>query len=178
MDLVERRQSVRAYADKPVDRGLLDRCVETARLAPSACNSQPWTFVIVDEPNLKQSVAQHATSQVLGINAFAKQAPVLVVIVTEPSNFSAKFGAMIKNRKYHLIDLGIAVEHFCLRATEEGLGTCILGWFDEKPVKRLLKIPFWKRLHLIITVGYPVSDAIREKARKPLDEIRSFNTYH
>jgi hypothetical protein len=84
---------------------------------------------------------------------------------------------MIKNRKYHLIDLGIAVEHFCLRATEEGLGTCILGWFDEKPVKRLLKIPFWKRLHLIITVGYPASDAIREKAHKPLDEIRSFNTY-
>ena len=75
------------------------------------------------------------------------------------------------------MDIGIAAEHFCLQAASEGLGTCIMGWFDENEVKRLLGIPKKKRAELIITLGYPAKDVIREKIRKRKEEICSYNRY-
>jgi len=86
-----------------------------------------------------------------------------------------KIGRAIKNKQFNLIDTGIAVENICLQATEEGLGTCILGWFDETGVKKLLNIPQSKNIELIVTMGYPQSNEIRPKKRKKLNEIRSYN---
>jgi nitroreductase len=83
----------------------------------------------------------------------------------------------MKDKEYPLMDIGIAVEHLCLQAVEEGLGTCIIGWFNEKKVKKLLGIPSAKRAELIITLGYPATEQIREKKRKSLDEITSYNIY-
>jgi nitroreductase len=175
--LARKRQSVRNYNNKPVESEKLNRCIEAARLAPSACNSQPWKFIIVTEPDLRHKVADSTSNRILPLNHFTKEAPVLVVVVLEKPNFTSKMGEIIKNKSFTLIDLGIATIHFCLQAAAEDLGTCILGWFDESSVKKLLKIPRNKRAELIITVGYPKSDEIRYKKRKNFHEIVSFNSY-
>jgi nitroreductase len=177
LELVRKRQSTREFLDRPVEREKIQRCVEAARLAPSACNSQPWKFIVIDKPELRTAVAQRLASPVLGINAFAAQAPLLIAVVTEPSTLTARLGAMLKDKPYHLMDLGIAVEHFCLQAVEEGLGTCIMGWFDETGVKRLLEVPRGKRVHLTVAVGYAASEVVRPKARKERGDILAFNGY-
>ena len=177
LQLAQTRQSVRGYRDQPIEREKLERCLEAARLAPSACNSQPWHFVIVDQPELKDKVAQATTGAVVALNRFSNEAPVLVAVVAEPPKLSAKLGSWVKGKPLELIDIGIAVEHFSLQAAAEGLGTCMLGWFDEAAVKRLLAIPHSKRVPLIITVGYPATDEVRAKQRKSLAEIVSYNRY-
>jgi nitroreductase len=163
IDMVKTRQSVRSYNSRSVEMEKIERCLEAARLAPSACNAQPWKFVVVDNPVIKNSLADAIQDRILPMNHFTKQAPVHVVVVREKANFTSNLGQVIKNKEYPLIDIGIAVEHFCLQAVEEGLGTCILGWFNEKKVKKLLNIPYRKRAELIITIGYPATDEIREK---------------
>ncbi|PJB56290.1 MAG: NAD(P)H nitroreductase, partial [Candidatus Infernicultor aquiphilus] len=108
-------------------------------------------------------------------NRFSLQAPVLILLISERSGLVRKIAEAIKDKPFNLIDIGITAEHFCLQAAEEGLGTCILGWFKEKEVKKLLNIPLAKRVELIITLGYPESVGIRPKERKAIDEIRSYN---
>ena len=176
LDLVKHRQSDRGYLDKPVSNEVLIRCLEAARLAPSACNAQPWHFVVVTDPEVKNTLADCTSNSVLGMNHFTKQAPVHVAVIEESANFTSTAGSVIKKRHFPLTDIGIAVEHFCLQAASEGLGTCILGWFDEKKVKKLLQVPKRKRVQLIITIGYSAQET-REKRRKNLEDIHSFNSY-
>jgi len=176
-ELVKKRRSVRSYLPQAVEKEKIVRCIEAARLAPSACNSQPWKFIVVDNPELKSKIAKATCDKILSFNHFSFQAPVIVAVVTEKANLSATLGRVIKKIPYQYIDTGIAVEHFCLQATEEGLGSCILGWFNEKAVKKILKIPFNKKVTLLITVGYPEKDEIVEKNRKPVEDILSFNSY-
>ncbi len=176
--LVELRQSVRKYDGRPVEKEKLVRCLESARLAPSASNSQPWTFVVVDEPGLKDKVARETFDTIARFNKFTVEAPVLVVFVIERPKIITQIGAAIKNKEYPLIDIGIAAEHFCLQAAEEGLGTCMLGWFNEKPIKKLLNIPEKKTIGLVITLGYPEKDyPLRKKIRKKFDKVVRFNSY-
>ena len=176
LQLVNQRQSDRGYKDKPVDKEVILRCLEAARLAPSACNAQPWHFIVITDAELKNQLADCTSSRVLGMNHFTKQAPVHIAVVEEGANFTSSAGSLIKKRHFPLTDIGIAVEHFCLQAASEGLGTCILGWFDEKKVKKLLQVPGKKRIQLIITLGYSAQET-REKRRKPLEQIHSFNAY-
>ena len=173
-ELIQKRQSDRRYAPKPVAREHILKCLEAARLAPSACNSQPWKFVVVDEEAKLAEMADAAIG--LGMNKFTVQVPVLVAVVQEPMNMSAKAGALAKNKDYSMMDLGMAVENFCLQAAELGLGTCIMGWFDERRIKKLLGVPRSRRLQLLIALGYPASPT-RRKIRKPLEEISSWNQY-
>jgi nitroreductase len=177
LDLVKKRQSVRKYLNKIVEKEKIERCLEAARLAPSASNSQPWEFIIVDDPKLKEAVAKETFDRIISFNRFSLQAPVLILLISERSGLVRKIVETIKNKPFSLIDIGIAAEHFCLQAAEEGLGTCILGWFKEKEVKKLLNIPLPKRVELIITLGYSESVEIRPKKRKAIDEIRSYNHY-
>lgn len=173
LDLVKKRQSDRKYKDIPVDRRVVVKCIEAARLSPSACNSQPWKFVVVDEPGLLSKMATAAAG--MGMNKFAAQCPVIVAVVLEKMNFTARIGSVIKDKEYSLLDVGIAVENFCLQAAELGLGTCILGWFDEKKVKRLLGIG-GRRVPLLITLGYPDGET-RNKVRKDINTMSSWNKY-
>jgi nitroreductase len=178
LELVKTRQSTRSYdPGKPVEKDKLERCIEALRLAPSACNAQPWKLIIVDDPKLRAEVARASASKLLGFNQFSKQAPILVVVVREEPNLTSKLGSVLKDKPYTRMDIGIAVEHFCLQATAEGLGTCIMGWFDELAVKKLLGIPKNKRAELILSLGYPAKSEIRQKIRKPTEEICSFNKY-
>ena len=178
LDLVRDRQSVRNYnPDRTVEREKLDRCIEAVRLAPSACNAQPWKLVIVDDPGIKKKIAQAASSKWIGFNRFTDHAPVFVVIVREDPNFTSKLGTVLKDKPYTIMDVGIAAAHFCLQAASEGLGTCMMGWFDETEVKKILGIPLKKRAELVISLGYPAREVTRQKIRKKKDEICSFNKY-
>ena len=178
LSLVLTRQSVRKYLNQPVEPEKLQRCLEAARFAPSASNSQPWKFVVVNDPDLVQKVAKETIGPLSTFNNFVPQAPVIIAIVIEKMKVITKIGASIQDREYPLIDIGIAAEHFCLQAAEEGLGTCMLGWFNEKPIKELLKIPKDKRIGLLITLGYAPEDyKLRQKIRKNPEDTISFNIY-
>ncbi len=175
--LVNQRQSCRNYLEKQVEQEKILLCLEVARLAPSACNSQPWKFIVVNEISLKEKVARETYGKIAKFNQFSNQAPIIIVVVIEQGNFSEKIGTLLTDIEFAYIDLGIAVEHFCLQATELGLGTCILGWSNNKEIKQLLSIPKNKDIGLLITVGYPASDDIIPKTRKKLDEISEYNKY-
>ncbi len=177
--LLLNRQSVRRYSDKPVAPEIIDQLIEAVRLAPSASNSQPWKLIMVTDPALKEEVAQATFSPLVSFNKFVPQAPVLAVLVIERPKIITQIGGHLKDRDFPLIDVGIAAEHFCLQAAELGLGTCMLGWFDEPAVQRLLRIPKNRRIGLLITLGYSVDESgtPRPKIRKPREEMCSFNSY-
>jgi nitroreductase len=175
--LVENRYSVRSYRPDPLDIELVEKCLESVRLAPSACNSQPWKFIVVNDPVLKNKLAAETSDRALPLNHFTHQAPVMIAIVAEKGNMTSRLGQVLKDRDFPWLDVGIAAAHFCLQATELGLGTCMIGWFHEKKVKELLGIPLSKRVALLITLGYPVSETVPPKKRKSLQEIVSFNIY-
>src|SRR4030042_758727 len=177
LDLANKRYSVRNYKDTPIPREKIERCIEAARLAPSACNSQPWKFVIVDDAELIKELARAAFAGILDFNHFAFKAPVLAVMVGERQKISARFGSIVKRKNFSLMDIGIAAEHFCLQAAEEGLGTCMLGWFNEKKVKKILSIPPSKRAELIISLGFADDEKIPDKNRKSTDRMSSYNKY-
>jgi len=175
MELVRKRCSVRKYDSRPLKREDINSCLEAARLAPSACNSQPWNFIIVAEPVLKEKVAEAMLRGIYGNNTFVRQVPVLVAVVTEKSQWFTRVANFLRDTKMYCIDLGIAGEHFILRAAELGIGTCWLGWFNERQVKKALGIPKHKRIDVMISMGYPASEFIPpEKNRKAINEMSSF----
>lgn len=176
LDLIVSRQSDRKYSDKTIEKEKLDRILEAGRMAPSACNAQPWKFVVATEPQLILKIADAASAKLIGMNSFVAQASAIIVIVREKPNMSSKVGATIKNKDYSLIDIGIATENMCLQASAEGIGSCIIGWFDERMIRKILGIPKSKRVELIITLGYSLSEK-REKRRKPAEETVSYNKY-
>lgn len=177
MDLVTARQSVRHYKpEQRIPRETLERCLEAARLAPSACNSQPWSFVVVEDPKQVRELALAAcTRPPYGMNKFAADASALVAVVTEKMKLAARLGSQFRGVQYSLVDVGIACEHLLLQATEEGLGSCWLGWFDERAVKRQLNIPRTSKVDLLLCLGYPVDADVRPKNRRPLDTIRRYS---
>lgn len=177
LNLVSRRQSVRNYSSQKVEDEKINRCIEAVRLAPSACNAQPWKFIIIDDPELKLKVAAASESKVLGFNKFTQDCPVIIAVVRESPNITSKLGMIIKGKPYPIMDIGIAVSHFCLQATAEGLGTCIIGWFNEKRIKKLLGIPKFKRLDLLISVGYAADEKIIMKQRKSTEQMCVRNVY-
>jgi Nitroreductase len=177
LDLIRSRQSDRAFdISRPIELEKLERILEAGRLAPSACNAQPWKFIVVNDPELKNKVADCTSNRVLGMNHFTKQAPVHILIVEERANFTSTLGSLVKKKEFPQIDVGIAAAHICLAAKAEGIGSCIIGWFDEKKLRPLLGIPSSKRILLDIILGYS-TQPLREKQRKSAEEVISYNKY-
>lgn len=177
LEFVSTRQSVRAYdPEKKVEREKLERILEAARLSPSACNAQPWHIIVVDNPELKNRVADATSARTLGMNHFTKQAPVHLVLVEERVNLTSGIGSWVKQKDFAQMDLGIIAAHITLAAHAEGLGSCILGWFDEPRMRKILSIPDSKRVWLDIVLGYS-AQPLRNKKRKPLEEVVTFNCY-
>lgn len=175
LELAQARQSDRAYeAGKPIEREVLDRILEAGRLAPSACNGQPWHFTVVIEPPLLHDVAKATSS--IGLNRFVKDSAALVLITLEPTNITSRLGCNIKDKDFPIMDLGIAASYITLAAEDEGVGSCILGWFDEKKIKELVGIPQNRRLMLIVSLGY-TSKPKRKKVRKEFDKVVSYEKY-
>ena len=176
LSLMKNRQSERKYIDRPVEREKIERITEAGRLSPSACNGQPWHFVVVDDPALRDEVAAATESVVLRMNAFVREAPVLIVVVREKSNFNSRAGDLIKQKDYSLIDIGIATASMIYQAAAEGLGTCIIGWVDDKRIRKALGIPSSRKVELVISAGY-TENRLREKSRKPPGNVITFNKY-
>lgn len=178
IELINKRQSVREYSNRKVEAEKIEKCLEAARLAPSASNSQPWKFIIVNDDELVKKVSTATFSSMVSFNKFTLQAPVLLVMVIEKPRIITQVGGFLKKREFPLIDIGIAAEHFCLQAAELGLGTCMMGWFGEKAIKKLLGIPKNKRLGLVISLGYAPEDyPLRQKIRKEKIVVSRYNKY-
>lgn len=177
LELVKGRRSIRTYEKQDIKRGELELCVEAACYAPSACNSQPWKFIIVDNPFVKNLITKNIFSDLYSMNTFAKNAPAFIAIVEEGIKFPAWIGAKLKNTDFRKIDIGIACAHIILQAQELGIGTCILGWFDEKKLKKILSVPFYKKIALVIALGRFDQRILPEKHFKSRNETISYNKY-
>jgi nitroreductase len=180
LDLIKHRKSCRRFDPaREVAPELIEKCLEAARHAPSACNSQPWTFIVVSDDAIRADICDNALCTGLyQMNAFCREAPALVAIVSERMRFWASAGSQARDTRYYLIDIGIAGEHFALQAEELGLATCWLGWFDEKAVKKALNVPRGKRIDVMLALGYAEPGwRGRARPRKPIDEMSSYNAY-
>ena len=177
MDIIKKRRSVREYLDKPVEDEKIEQIVEAARLSPSSCNSQCWRFVVT-KGDIKEQIIKKGLGGIVLANRWAKSAPVIIAACADLNFLTHKVGAGIKGIEYHLLDIGIAVEHLVLRATELGLGTCWIGWFNERAVRRILKIPRSIKIVALITLGYPKGELeLHEKQRLDLKRILFWNKY-
>ena len=167
-EIAENRQSCRSYdAARPVEQEKLDRILETARLSPSACNGQPY-FVTVCKGETAKKVAK--ATQGMGMNKFASDAPILLVISEMPYVKTAALGAKVKKNDYRSIDIGILSAYITAEATAQGLSTCILGWLEDAQIREICGLDGTVRL--VITLGYAASDdKLRAKKRKDLTEL-------
>ena len=171
MEIALARQSCRRYDEsRSVEEEKLLAVLEAARLAPSACNGQPYHLTVCRGETAK-AIAKLTMGR--GMNAFADQAPVMIVMSEEPYVKSAALGAKVKNNDYRSMDIGIACAYLTAEATAQGLSTCILGWFDDAKLRELCGLKYPARL--VITVGYAKEgDPLRPKKRKPMDELVTY----
>lgn len=162
------RQSCRSYDEmKAVENEKLTAILEAARLSPSACNGQPYKITVC-KGDVAKKVAAETTG--MGMNKFAVQAPVMIVISEDDYVKTAAFGAKIKGNDYRSIDIGIVTAYITAEATAQGLSTCILGWFDDKKIREICKLD--KPVRLVITLGYAKEDdKLRAKKRKSAEEL-------
>jgi len=170
LDLVKRRESCRNFdPNRPVEREKLERCAEAAWLAPSACNSQPWRYLIVTNPDYAAKL--RPLVQELGMNKFANDCPAFVIVLEEPTRLKASIAARFKDQDFAPIDVGLSTSKFCYEAAEHGLSTCILGWLNEQKIKELFGIEKAPRVRLVLCVGYAANGELREKKRKPIEQV-------
>lgn len=170
-DIATNRQSCRSYdAARQVEKEKLDAVINSARLAPSACNAQPYHLTVCTGETAK-AVAK--ATQGMGMNKFTADVPVMIVISEKPYNSTAAVGSKVKHNDYRSIDIGIVSAYITAEAAAQGLSTCILGWFDDKELRKicLLNDP----VRLVISLGYASeNDKLREKKRKDLNELVTF----
>jgi nitroreductase len=173
LEIIKDRFSVRSYLDKPIEEEKLNLILEAARLAPSASNSQPWHFYVVKDQEKRQALSQKMPLGLhVVINSFIAEAPMVIVATAGPIPILNKIAAFIINKKWYFLDLGIALEHMVLTAWELGIGSCWIGWFDEKKIKKLLSIPPDQEVIAMLTLGYPKEERLPfPKHRKRMDEI-------
>ena len=168
LSIASARQSCRSYDEsRPVEKEKLDAILEAGRLSPSACNGQPYHFTVCRGEAAK-AVAK--ACQGMGMNKFAEKAPVMIVLSEEDYIASAALGARIKKNDYRSIDIGIAAAYLTAEAQAQGLGSCILGWFDDEKIREICGLE--KPVRLVICLGYATEgDALRPKKRKSPDEL-------
>ena len=168
LEIAKTRQSCRGYdPQRPVEPEKLEAVLEAVRLAPSACNGQPYKLTVC-RGEAAEAVAKDV--QGMGMNKFASQAPVLIVISEMPYVKSAALGAKVKNNDYRSIDIGIAAAYLTAEAAAQGLGTCILGWLDDQKIREICSLEYPVRL--VVTLGYAAEgERLREKKRKTRDQL-------
>ena len=171
LEIANLRQSCRSYEEaRAVEPEKLEAILEAARLSPSACNGQPYHITVCRGPAAKEVAA---ACQGMGMNKFAPQAPVMLVLSEEPYVKSAALGAKLKNNDYRSIDIGIATAYLTAEATAQGLSTCILGWLDDGKIREICGLS--QPVRLVITLGYAKEgDPLRKKKRKEITELVSW----
>ena len=169
-ELVRRRESCRNFdPNSPVELEKLRRCAEAAWLAPSACNGQPWKYLIVTNPELAAKL--RPLMQGLGMNKFLNECPAFAVVVQEPTVIKVSASQRLKDQDFAPIDVAFSASQFCYAATEQGLSTCIIGWHNVPKIRELFNLAGNERVRMVLAVGYAKTDALREKKRKPIDEV-------
>ena len=170
-EIAHARQSCRAYDNtRNLEAETLTAILEAARLSPSACNGQPYHFTVCRGEAAKEVAL---ACRGLGMNKFAVDAPVLIVVSEKPYVKSAAMGARVKNNDYRSIDIGIATAYLTAEAAARGLSTCILGWFDNDRITEICHLDAPARL--VITLGYAAEgDKLREKKRKEISDLVSY----
>ena len=168
-EIAQNRQSCRKYdPSREIEKEKLDAILRSAILSPSACNGQPYHFTVCSGEAAKKVAS---ATQGMGMNKFASDAPILVVVSEEDYVKSAALGAKLKGNDYRSIDIGIAAAYITAEAEAQGLGSCILGWFDDKKIREICKLS--KPVRLVITLGYAADETIRPKKRKDISELVS-----
>ncbi len=168
--IFHQRRSVRAFAPTPVSQENIIAMLEAARSAPSACNSQTWRFVVVSEKETIRKICQDAMRPIIP-NKWLEQAPLIIVGCSHLDLIANRLGSGISGIEYYQIDLGIAMEHIVLKATELGLGTCWIGWFNEEKIREILNIPKKIKVSALLAVGYAADEPPQKRIRKPLEQI-------
>ena len=178
LTLIRSRHSVRRYADRPIEREKILQCIEAARWAPSAQNVQPWRFIVLDDPPTKDRFCVQVFSGIYRPIRFVQRAPALVVLLAKIDLFANRIGRRLQGTPYYLIDIGIAGEHFVLQATELGIGTCWIGWFDARAAQEALRLPGNYKAVVLIAMGYPAKiPPSQSRKRKPIEEVLFFNGF-
>ncbi len=185
MDVLEAirwRRSVREFSPQKIEPDKLLKILEAGRLAPSSSNRQAWHFVVVDDENLIKKIPEEVVIGTKSIISWIKNAP--LVIIGCYTKAITHFAAQLYGHENHLIDISIAMTHMVLEATELGIGSCFVGWFNEKHLKALLKIPVRWRIAILVVFGYPKNPStsegiggIKPRSRKELKEIVSYNEW-
>ena len=172
LEIAKLRQSCRAYDEtKQVEQEKLNAILQAAQLAPSACNGQPYRFTVCRGEAAREVAL--ATRGMGGMNKFAVQAPVMIVVSEMPYVKSAALGAKVKGNDYRSIDIGITTAYLTAEAAAQGLSTCILGWLDDEKIRKICNLEYPARL--VITLGYAKEgDVLRKKVRKDISELISF----
>lgn len=173
--IIDDRRSIRAYLPRPVEEEKIRALLEAARKAPSACNAQPWRYVVVSDPSLKERLLAEGLGGVVVPNTWAKSAPVVIVACSDLKLFTHTLAEQVQGVHYHLIDMGISLEHIALKAAELDLGTCYIGWFKGKAIHRLLRLPASWKVECLLTLGYPEKTP-DPAPRKTREEIAFKNT--
>ena len=172
LELAASRQSCRSFTDQPVEHEKLVKCIEAAMLAPSGCNSQPWSFAVVETPEKVAEVAKCAMQ--LDINDWLETAQAFIIVFEEYAKLIPNIRAVAPSQIFAKGDLGAAVLSVCLEAETQGLGTCILGMYDRTNILKIIDKPVEKQFGGLIAIGYPANPEKVEKRRKNFDDIVSF----
>ena len=173
--IIFQRRSIRRYLPRPVEREKVLTCLRAAQAAPSSQNSQPWRFMVIDDPDLKRRFSEAAFSGIYTATRFAEAAPVFILILARIDFVAGRLGRQIQGVPYNLLDIGIAGEHVVLQAEELGLRTCWIGWFDVRKTRRFFKIPRKYKIVAMLSLGYSDKRPPRDPSRKALEEIAWFN---
>jgi nitroreductase len=169
LKMLRGRCSCRAYLNQDVEEWKIEKCLEAARLAPSACNKQPWRFKVVTDASLRSEICDKGLLPGISMPWLAS-APVIIVLCSEENVVTHKLAPLLSGVKYQLMDLGIAGEHFVLAAAAQGLGSCWIGWFKEKVIRRTLSIPRGLKIVSLISLGYS-AEVGEQPRKKELSEI-------
>ncbi|MCX7614731.1 MAG: nitroreductase family protein [Clostridiales bacterium] len=176
-ELIIKRESCRDYCDKKVPREKLVALIDAARLSPSACNSQPWRFIVVDDSDKTEKLKEYLYDEKSGTNRHAFQVPAFIVEIETHAKLKQRAEELYGTQHYAQMDIGSVTAYLTLKAADMGLSTCIMGVFDEEKVKKLLSIPDELKIRLIIAVGYSKTPDIHPKKRKNLEDIVSYNQF-
>jgi nitroreductase len=172
LNILKQRQSCRSFDDRVIEHEKLVQCVEAGRLTPSACNSQPWKFVVVETPAKGEEVAK--CGQQIGMNAFLSQAKAFIIITEEHAQLMPSVGKLIDSQYFAKGDLGAATLQVCLAAEGLGIGSCIIGIYDRNSLAKILDLSQNQQFAAFIALGYPKTKTIRTKQRKSLEEVARF----
>ena len=176
LDVIQTRRSVRRFSEKKVDRKIIQTCLEAAHLAPSAENSQPWRFVILDDQETIKAFGASVFTGIYKTTQWAIKAPVLIALCSDLDFLANRMGRLFQGIPFYLLDVGIAGEHLVLQAAELGLGSCWIGWFNVKQAKKRLNLPRPIRICSLLALGYPAENwAPKPHKRKDIDLIIHWN---